>query len=658
MKNKKKKIVKPAKDASIYIHLSLLVLVPLILNWKIINYDFTRLDDSSIITTNIGFLSNISNILGVFERDNFLTKGGKGYYRPVQSLSFKLDAQISGEKPWAYHFSNLLYHILTAIALFFLLRMLGIKNNLSFFMALLFSVHPLFTDAIAWIVGRGDILAGLFGTAAFISFIKYDETKKKIYFYLHFILFALALFSKEISVVLPLAIIFYYLLVNKRKYNVRELVPFFISWILVVISFFFLRNRFLNHQEVLSFDSFVKNLPQIPIYFAKLFLPLNLSPMPVFTIFYTAVGILLLILSAVYLYKFKSTTNIALIWGIVWFLMFLLPGMLVRIALGKYQFEYLECRVYMPSIGIFLAVGVLLNDFFKKDEILILLKYFSPLIVVFSVISFVYSNVFAAPLNFYSEAIKSNPDNVYAMCSRGCLYAGSENLDLALSDFNNSIRIVPKYSEAYYDKAALYNAKGDHLSAENYYSEALKYDTLYPKINTLHEYAYINLSAIKYSLKKFDETISLLKKAEWKYPDNSSIHNNLGLAYYAKAEYSSALSEYSRAISSDPTIFSYFNNRGMANYQLKNYKDALIDFNKSLETNPAFTDALTNRGITKKDLADYNGAISDLSIVINLNPNDRIALYFRGVAYSKLNMVTEAENDIKRASDLGFKMPK
>jgi len=120
-----------------------------------------------------------------------------------------IDAHISSEKPWGYHFSNILCHILTVIALFFLLRIAGIKDNLSFLLALLFSVHPLFTEAIVWIVGRGDILAGLFRTISLILFIKYNETKKILYLILHSFSFVLALFSKEVSIALPFVKISY-----------------------------------------------------------------------------------------------------------------------------------------------------------------------------------------------------------------------------------------------------------------------------------------------------------------------------------------------------------------------------------------------------------------------------------------------------------------
>ena len=209
MSKNTKKRVKPVRDkrVNINVYLLLLVILPLILHWKIISSQFTGLDDRQIIANNYGFLGDFKNVFKAFEKDNFMAKERKGYYRPVQTISFMIDSQISRGEPYVYHFSNILYHILTVIVLFFLLRKLGVRDNISFYVSLLFSIHPLFTDAIAWIPGRGDILAGLFCSVSFLSFIYYNSTKNKWYFIIHSAAFLLALFSKEISVFLPFPLI-------------------------------------------------------------------------------------------------------------------------------------------------------------------------------------------------------------------------------------------------------------------------------------------------------------------------------------------------------------------------------------------------------------------------------------------------------------------
>jgi protein O-mannosyl-transferase len=300
---KRKKPVTVKGKTTIYYYLALLVIVPLILNWKVISYEFTTSDDTTIIENNYGFLSDLNNSYKAFEKDNFLSKEGTGYYRPVQTISFMIDTKVGAN---VYHFSNLFYHILTVIVLFLLLRKLEVRDDISFFISLLFSVHPLLTDAIAWIPGRGDLLSGLFCSLSFLIFIYYNNTRNKWYFIIHSLTFALALFSKEISVFLPVIIIYYYYIVLKNRFKIRVLVPFFVVWIIPILLFFLLRHLFLNYQNLLSFKALIRSLPVIPIFISKLVIPIGLSPMPVYKVLYIVTGIIISILSGIYIWKLKT----------------------------------------------------------------------------------------------------------------------------------------------------------------------------------------------------------------------------------------------------------------------------------------------------------------------------------------------------------------
>ena len=619
--NKKGRKPVSVKETSIYLYLSLLVILPLILNWKNIHYEFTMYDDISIITNNYSFLNDFKNLSQAFERDNFMVQKGKGYYRPIQTVSFMIDTRISGEKPYVYHFSNILYHILTLIVLFFLLRKLGVKDSISFFISLLFSVHPLFTDAIAWIPGRGDLLAGLFCSVSFLSFIYYHSTKNKWYFFFHSTAFILALFSKEISVFFPAIIILYYWVVLKNKYKIRELVPFIFVWSFSVCLFFLLRHLYVNNQDILSFKAFISNLPVIPVFLSKLVIPLGLSSMPVYEILFIIIGLILFILAGFFIWKLKAGNKSLIILGIVWFLGFIIPAMFVVLPFAKFHFEYLECRAYLPSIGIFIAMGVILNETMKGKELNILLKYFIPIILIFSAISYNYSWDFADGISFNSSLIKSNPANAFAFDKRGCVYLNTNSPDLAIADFDNSIKFSPTFSDPYYNMGVIYSSMNDHIRAEKYYSIALKYDTLYPESASLNEYAYINLSLEKLNLKKYDEMIALLKAGIRKYPDNCDMHNNLSNAYYNCAKFDSALYENNKVIDLEKGSYLYYHNRGM----------------------------------TKIKLDDYEGAICDFTNAISIKADLGSAWYFRGIAFSKLNKQEEAKENLNRAIELGYK---
>jgi protein O-mannosyl-transferase len=604
-----------------YKFLILLVILPLILYWKIISYQFTGLDDRQIIGNSYGFLSDFKNVIKAFEKDNFMSNDGKGYYRPVQTISFMIDAHLGDEKPNVYHFSNILYHILTVIVLFFLLRKIGVRDNISFYISLLFSVHPLFTDAIAWIPGRGDILAGLFCSVSFLTYLYYCETKNKLFFVFHSVSLFLALFSKEISVFLPVLIIIYYRFLQRNRYKTSEWFYFIIAWSFSICLFFFLRHTYLNSQELPSFKFFISNLPIIPIFLSKLIIPLGLSGMPLYDHLFSVIGLIIFLLSIVYIWRVKVGNKFLIIFGVVWFLGFIIPPMFVALSFTKVHSDYLECRAYLPAVGIFITLGVLLNEIIKGKGDNILIKSFVPVIIIFSIISYTYSDDFANGVTFYSSLIKLNPNNANALSQRGSEYLISKNYDLALADFDNSINADPTVSDPYFNKGLIYHFMNDHVSSEHFLSMALKYDTLYPESGNLHELAYLNFSSEKLNLKKYDEIKVLLKRGITRYPDICGLHNNLGLTYYATASYDSALSEYDKAIQIKGNDYSYFNNRGMAKIMLNDNEGAIIDFTKALNI--------------RQDIGEI--------------------WYNRSLAFSKLNKAENASEDRETARRLGYK---
>jgi protein O-mannosyl-transferase len=644
-----------SKEISKFIYPAMLIILPLILFWKTINYKFTTLDDTKIISTNIGFLGDFGNVSRAFQKDNFMSNEGSYYYRPIQTISFMVDAHLSAENPAAYHCSNLLYHILTVIAVFFLLNKLGVSNKISLGLALLFSVHPFLTNAIAWIPGRGDLLAGLFGTISFLTFIEYCSAKNKAYLLFHAGAFFIAVFSKEIAVLLPIVMIFYYWFVLGNKFKVKSIFPFIVFWGTIIATFFYLRDTFLNSQNYISLGGFLSNLPAIPVFLSKLISPIGLSAMPIYNNYFTAAGLVVLILYVFYLFKFNPPNKFLMVLGMIWFIAFLVPGMLIKLPLAKFQFEYLECRGYLPSIGIFITAGILLNETIKIKQIYGAVISFLVIVTAFTILTYIYTNEYSDPLTFYSSIIKSNPRNVYALNERGLIYLTEGKSEEALEDLDNAIKTFPEYVFAYLNKGALYHNNNDHLKAEYFYSIALRYDTLFPKPNNGHESIYICLSEEKLFLNKYDEAIIFLNKAIGKFPYSSELHNNLGLAYYYSKKFDMALSEYNRGIELEKNSPKYYNCRGMAKYQLNDFTGALSDLNIALKLKPDFGDALGNRGLVKIKLNDYEGAISDLTRAIDYNSGLGVLWYYRGLAFYKQNKQNEAREDMDKSVGLGYR---
>jgi protein O-mannosyl-transferase len=127
-------------------------------------------------------------------------------YRPVRNISYAIDLAIWGERPFGFHLTSVLIHAGVTVLVFLLIRRLTERMLPAFFTALIFAVHPIQTDAVAYISGRRDVLFGLFYVGAFLSYITYRSRSSKLYYVLFLLLWALSLMSKEMAVSLPMVI--------------------------------------------------------------------------------------------------------------------------------------------------------------------------------------------------------------------------------------------------------------------------------------------------------------------------------------------------------------------------------------------------------------------------------------------------------------------
>jgi tetratricopeptide (TPR) repeat protein len=660
VKNKKKNI--KGKSGSLAknkskIYILFLILVPAVLYFRAINFNFTNFDDAILITSNYNIISNLDNVAKAFTVDAFFSHQ-TGFYRPLQTVSFMIDAQISGQNPWAYHLTNLILYILVVIVLFILLNKLGIKQEIALLLSLSYSVHPLLTSAVCWVPSRGDLFLTLFGLLSFVTFINYFLSKNTMYLVFHFICFLLSCLAKETAVVFPFLMILYFYMILKKERSWKEISPFLIIWCISFLIYFLLRINAITvnrPSSVSGIVAFIKNLPAIPITLGKIFLPLGLTTMPLFDDSSMIIGILAFIFIIVMITKYKIYKNPYLILGALWYLGFTLPPLYYRLRIAQFSTEYLEHRTLLPMIGIFIMVGIFLSTVLTKWSLWRTIKLFIPLLIFYSIIAYSHSNDYSDPITFFSAAIASNSDNAGAINSRGIEYLHSGNIQQALVDLDRAIKIYPYYSSPYYNKGLISHSEGDYIKGEYFFSQALKYDTLLPGANSLRYAILYNFAGEKIVLKKYDEAIALLNKALKESPADADIYNNLGFSYFSTSRYDSAIYAYSRAIEFQPNSAFYYTNRGGAEYSIKDFKSALSDYGRALTLDPNSPGSWYNTGNTKLELNDYEGAISDLSTAIRMNPQWADAYSHRGNAYSKLNKLSEAREDWAEAKKLGSK---
>src|SRR3989344_4642621 len=215
-------------------------------------------DDDWIINNN--FVHNISwgNIKFWFSENVLAGIGLKSnYYRPALFFTLALNYVIAGIKPLIWHLTSNLLHIANGVLIFSILYLVSSKKLVAFLTALIFLIHPLQTEAVTYISGRGDPLGVFFMLLTLWLFIKSQEVFSIKYKVLSIIFLVLALFSRETAIIFPMLLMVFYISFlsptltfwTSFKKSFLKVLPYFV----IVVIYGILRLTVLNFNNTLNF---------------------------------------------------------------------------------------------------------------------------------------------------------------------------------------------------------------------------------------------------------------------------------------------------------------------------------------------------------------------------------------------------------------------
>jgi tetratricopeptide (TPR) repeat protein len=564
-----------------------------------------------------------------------------------------LDAQVSGEKLWMFHITNLIIHILTCISLYYFLQFLSLKRYTAFLLSLLFAVHPLFASGVGWIPSRGDILIGLFGLNLFLTFGKYFKTGNLTYLFLHAILFVITIFTKETTVLFPFFFLYYYFFILKEKFSFKKLSPFAIIWAASFVLFFILRRKVTVGSgatvDVLGIIPFFKNNQVIPTIIGKFFIPYNLSTFPLYENISTIIGIIFMIVLGYLTIKYSTEKKWAVLMGLLWFLFFAIPPTIYRLENADTFFNYLEHRTYLPMMGIVLIVGFFLDEHIDSG---IYKKYFAwfyvPLIVVFSILAFMHCADYKDHKSVSNRAAKLN--NPAGLSFRAGIWIDKGDTTAAMADMNKAIELNPKDANMFFARGRIKAKMNDHIGAEQDFSLAI---SLNPGLVN----AYLARAVEKRFLKKYESAFRDMFTAVKYDSANPKVHTSLGNLFIAVGDYKNAIVGFSKAISLQPTYAEAYNNRAYAKVLSADYKGAIEDGKMALKImnqKPSYI-TYNNIGYAYRELNQLDSAFVYFNKAIAMNNNFAEGYFERGKANQKNNNITNACNDWNKANSLGYK---
>lgn len=269
--------------------LALAVVVPLALYARTSGFDYVWADDRDLIAGNQSFLGDLRNVPRAFGRSYFATEhdlvGVATYYRPVTIVSFMLDARRGGADPRPYHVTNAVLHAIASTLLLWLALASGASPGAALSASLLFAAHPINVQAVAWIAGRNELLLAVFALAALGAWAAASPASRRASWWIvaHTVSFALALFSKESGVVVPVLAVLQQHVGPKRRLERPHWIGLGLD-ALVVAAWLGLRTRALATAPPADLGKLLavaaSNSPQILLQIGKLVAPVRLSVSP------------------------------------------------------------------------------------------------------------------------------------------------------------------------------------------------------------------------------------------------------------------------------------------------------------------------------------------------------------------------------------------
>ncbi len=507
-----------------------LALVPLILYAPSLYFKFTELDDTIFIRDFSGYNEHLHNLITSFGRGLFTLKDT--YYRPIFLDSMIINYHLSGTDIMSYHFFNIVFHIISVLLLYTLFRRLNVRELHAFILTLIFAVHPVLSQAVAWIPGRNDTLLALFTLPFLIYSIEYARTGKVATLALSSLFLLLAYFTKETAVfAAPVAFLLLVFLLQQHWLD-RRLVTQYGVWAVCFIVWFIFRYHATLHSSGLATGKFVSDfiyrLPLVIQYIGKIFLPVNLSVFPIQedTVYYYGIIAICVLAAIIFLDKQRNWKMIGS--GLAVFLLLLFPVLLIPNDLNQQTFEH---RLYLPVVGILLVLPqtILLKNTLKDRSLLIAACI---VCAVLSFINYEHQQNFSDPLTFWSSASATSPHSAYAD-----MMLGARINDLKESDelFRKAYQLNPKekYLNFYY---------GVMLQKEDSVQQSEKYLLAEKKISDYYECDFY-LARVVAERKNFSEAITYLQNYLARDPANKMAHNNLLLLLLQTNQRDKAITE-------------------------------------------------------------------------------------------------------------------
>jgi len=514
-------------------------------------------------------------------------------YHPVTILTLALNYSMTKLDPSSYLILNLLLHLInTGLVFYFIWLISGKKLWVASFTAIVFGIHPMHVESVAWVSERKDVLYTLFFLLSLIQYWRYLTTAKNKNLIFCFLFFALSLLSKPAAIILPFVLVLldYWYGQNLKK-NIILKIPF----LLLSIVFAFITVKIQSKTAIAGLDfyplwsRFFFATYTSMTYIIRFFVPYPLStfhPFPLTKSLGWPIMLSPLFMLAVLTVVWFKRKNKLIVFSFFFF-MINLALVLQIIPIGGTLVA--ERYTYVPYIGMAFLISMILDKYSASVNRSLLWGIPALGLLIFGFITFQRTKVWKDSDTLWTDVIKHYPNASVPRTNRA----------------NYLIHISPNAGSKEKERELL--------------ERALEDCTIALKTKSNHAKGYENRQNIYLRINKDSLALSDANSLIKLEPRNRLGYYTKGVVYQRFNVPDSALIYFDKCLELSPNTDFALNNRGslLFNYY-KKYKEAMADFTKAIQINPQ-GDYYLNRSYCHYQLGEVELAKSDVRIAIQKN---------------------------------------
>lgn len=439
-------------------------------------------DDKQMILYNEGIRQGWTSVMNAFSPAKWAGRsddaGFVSFFRPMHTLLSVLDYQVWGLNPFGFHLSNALVHLFNTIFLFFLALRLTGKRIPSLAAASIFAVHPVHTESVSFISARVDLLAAAFMMPSFYLYMNSGKEALSWRYLASLALFWLAMFSKEMAVMLPVLLSVYSWIYEERGGRFKKAVPFFLLLGAYIAYRIFGLETFAGQQQLRADVVTLASTAAAAVfdYMRLLVFPYPLKAYYTITWYgpgslKALAGFAVLISAAVLFFILYMSRRKTAAYSLAWTFIALAPVMNIG-ALG--EFSIAERYLYIPSIGFSIFAGLffaaIMRGGSRKGAVAALIA----VVVVFGAMTVNRNRLWSSDLGFYTEMVRVAPLSAAAHGNLAHAHLNLGELDAAIKEMEEASRLVPGNPDIVYELGTYYYKAGRFVEAAGALERAVR----------------------------------------------------------------------------------------------------------------------------------------------------------------------------------------